>query len=423
MQINMIKVRFAPSPTGVPHIGNIRTALFNYFFAKAQNGKFILRIEDTDQARKVEGAEEAIEQSLLWLGISWDERLVQSEHLENYKKYAQELVEKGLARKEDGGAIRFVVKKEGKTAWIDKVGNKKIEFENKDIEDFIILKSDGFPTYHLANVVDDNKQEITHVIRGEDWVSSTPKHILLYEAFGWKAPEFVHVPNILGADKAKLSKRRGAKSVLDFKKEGILSEALLNYLMLLGWSPKNDREILSKQDFEKEFSLENINISPAIFDPKKLEWMNGEYIRQLPLEDLKQKLLDFYKNDEELLDKLSRDENPDVYFEYARTRMRTLQDFKFLVTNVKSSQPQYRTMAQKLIEAYKPIEWKPAAISGATIAVRDSLDMKTKDIFQVLTGRSSGIPFEQKAYAQGQAGTISWLENFLKSAEDKKDKE
>ncbi len=405
MQINMIKVRFAPSPTGVPHIGNIRTALFNYFFAKVQNGKFILRIEDTDQARKVEGAEEAIEQSLLWLGISWDERLVQSEHLENYKKYAQELVEKGLAGKEDGGAIRFVVKKEGKTAWIDKVGNKKIEFENKDIEDFIILKSDGFPTYHLANVVDDNKQEITHVIRGEDWISSTPKHILLYEAFGWKAPEFVHVPNILGADKAKLSKRRGAKSVLDFKKEGILSEALLNYLMLLGWSPKNDREILSKQDFEKEFSLENINISPAIFDPKKLEWMNGEYIRQLSSEDLKKRIKEISEVKE--ID--------DKFLELAKTRMKTLLDFDILVSPLVNGSAadlsdEEKKVAGKLKEKLSEIDsWDKDSILEILKQITQEENIKMQTVYKIFIGRENGLPLPESLKILGREKTLALL--------------
>ncbi|MEX2013025.1 MAG: glutamate--tRNA ligase family protein [Candidatus Levyibacteriota bacterium] len=322
----MVTVRFAPSPTGVPHIGNIRTALFNYFFAKSKGGKFILRIEDTDQARIVEGAVGAIEESLKWLGVNWDEEIVQSALLSEYKKYAQELVSKNLAKEEEGGAIRFMVPKEGKTSWTDKVGNKTIEFENKDIEDFIILKSDGFPTYHLANIIDDHKEAITHVIRGEDWISSTPKHILLYKAFGWETPEFVHVPNILGPDKSKLSKRRGAKSVLDFKKEGFLPEALLNYLMLLGWSPKNDREILSKEEIIKEFSLENINVSPAVFDQRKLEWMDGEYIRKLSVSDLKSKIKSQKSKVQFESEKLF-----DEFVKLAQTRMKTLLDFDVLV--------------------------------------------------------------------------------------------
>ncbi|MDO8269708.1 MAG: glutamate--tRNA ligase family protein, partial [Candidatus Levybacteria bacterium] len=267
---NMVKVRFAPSPTGIPHVGNIRTALFDYFFAKANQGSFMLRLEDTDQARKVEGAEEAIKESLLWLGASWDEFVVQSERLAEYKKYAHELVERGIAR-EENGAIRFIVQKDvASISWTDAVGDKTITYETQNVEDFIILKADGYPTYHLANVVDDHLMGITHVIRGEDWIPSTPKHLLLYQAFGWETPVFAHVPNVLGTDGKKLSKRRGAKSVLDFKKEGYLPEALLNYLMLLGWSPKDDREILEKSDIEREFSLNNVNVSPSIFDERKL---------------------------------------------------------------------------------------------------------------------------------------------------------
>ncbi|MBI4040169.1 glutamate--tRNA ligase [Candidatus Daviesbacteria bacterium] len=288
----MVRVRYAPSPTGIPHVGNIRTALFNYFFAKSQDGQFILRIEDTDRARIVEGAIEAIKESLTWLGAVWDGYEVQSQRLSEYKRYAQQLIEKGRAKEIDG-AIIFIVQPEDGTSWVDAVGNKKVEFKNKDVEDFIILKSDSFPNYHLANVVDDHLMGITHVIRGDDWISSTPKHIMLYEAFGWDQPVFAHVPNVLNTDGKKLSKRFGAKSVLDFKKDGYLPEALLNFLALLGWSPKNDLEILSKAEIIKLFKLENINPSPAIFDVGKLDWINGEYIRRLPNEDLTQKLQEF----------------------------------------------------------------------------------------------------------------------------------
>lgn len=398
-----IKVRFAPSPTGIPHVGNIRTALFNYFFAKANNGIFVLRIEDTDQARKVEGAIEAIKESLKWLGIDWDEYYVQSAKLSEYKKFAEELVSKGLARNDDG-AIRFIVPKDGSTSWEDKVGDKKIEFQNSDVEDFIILKSDGFPTYHFANVIDDHEIGITHVIRGEDWISSTPKHILLYNAFGWEMPYFVHLPNILGTDGKKLSKRRGAKSVLDFKSEGYLPDAILNYLMLLGWSPKDDREILSRDEIVKAFSLEKVNASPAIFDQKKLEWMNSEYIRNLTDDELEKKLSEFDKS-------LDKTESIGQYVSLAKTRIKTLADFKGLIINSTPSAmtPKQKTMAEKLIEVYKTIEWSPTKISTATIAVRDQLQAKTSDIYTVLTGRPSGLPFEQKIYIEGKETTIDRL--------------
>ncbi len=403
-------VRFAPSPTGIPHVGNIRTALFNYFFAKAIGGKFILRIEDTDQARKIEGAVDAIKDSLKWLGISWDEEIVQSENLAEYKKFADQLISKGLAR-EDNGAIRFNVPKAGATSWVDGVGNKEIEFQNSDIEDFIILKSDGFPTYHLANIVDDHAEKISHVIRGEDWISSAPKHIMLYNAFGWEPPIFAHVPNIFGTDGKKLSKRRGAKSVLDFKKEGFLPEALLNYLMLLGWSPKDDREILSKVDFEKEFKLENINDAPAIFDEKKLLWMNGEYIRKSSDAEFRESLLKFDPSISSIL-------HYEEYTPLAKTRVKTLAEFKELAEDNKevSLNDNQKRLAQELKDKYQTLSpWAAVPISNATIYVRDQLGNSTKDVYTVLTGKSQGLPFEQKLSIQGQAGTISLLDEILKN--------
>lgn len=399
-----VRVRFAPSPTGIPHVGSIRTVLFNYFFAKKAGGKFILRIEDTDQARKIEGAAEAIKESLLWLGIEWDEYFLQSERVSEYKKWGDQLASNGFAR-EEAGAVRFTVPKDGSTSWIDAVGNKKIEFKNSEIEDFIILKSDGFPTYHLANVIDDHLMNITHVIRGDDWIPSAPKHLMLYKAFGWTPPIFAHVPNVLGTDHRKLSKRRGAKSVLDFKAEGLLPEALLNYLMLLGFSPKDDREILSREDFEKEFELSKINTAPAIFDEKKLLWMNGEYIRKMDIAKLKDRLLEFDPS-------ISRIPNVEQYIPLAQSRMKTLSEFGELVRNNErvSLTEEQNTLAKKLKEKYLDLKpWDSTHISGVTISVRDELGTSTKDVYTVLTGKPQGLPFEQKVEIQGQQGTISWL--------------
>ncbi len=406
MQISMVIVRFAPSPTGIPHIGNIRTALFNYFFAKKEGGKFILRIEDTDQKRLVEGAEDAIKDSLLWLGIEWDGDIIhQSELLEDYKKVAQDLVFKGLAKEEDG-AIRFIAPKTGVTSWIDKVGNKTIEFENKDIEDFIILKSDGFPTYHLANVIDDNKEQVTHVIRGEDWISSTPKHILLYKALGFDLPEFVHVPNILGADRSKLSKRRGAKSVLDFKKEGFLPEALLNYLMLLGWSPKDDREILGKDEIVEEFSLEKLHVAPAIFDQRKLEWMNGEYIRALSSEELKKRILE-----------VSKIENiDDKFLELAKTRMKTLLDFDDLVLSL--VQPSKIDLSDEEKKVAEKLKEKLSALPGFSseqilAVIKDVMQeesAKMQTIYKIFIGKENGLPLPQSLEILGKEKTLSLLD-------------
>jgi glutamyl-tRNA synthetase len=407
----MVLVRFAPSPTGIPHIGNIRTALFNYFFAKANNGKFLLRIEDTDQARIVEGAEDAIKESLLWLGISWDGHIIhQSDLVENYKKYAEDLVEKGFAKKEDN-AIRFITSKTGKTSWMDKVGNKLVEFENKDIEDFIILKSDGFPTYHLANVIDDHAGNITHVIRGEDWISSTPKHIMLYEAFGWKAPEFAHVPNILGTDRKKLSKRRGAKSVLEFKEEGFLPEALLNYLMLLGWSPKDDREILSKEEIEKIFNLESINIAPSIFDQKKLDWINGEYIRKSQISNLKSQILELSEG------RLKDVESSifDKFWEIAKSRMKTLLDFETLVgplvkgSNIDLDQKE-KEIAKKLKDKLSTISnWEKDSILVALKEITTQENIKMGLIYKIFIGKETGLPLPESLEIIGKEKTLKLL--------------
>jgi glutamyl-tRNA synthetase len=275
-----------------------------------------------EEKNKVEGSVEATLESLKWLGADWDDFVTQSERLDEYRNYANQLLEKGHAREEEG-AVRFITPNEGTTKWHDLIGDKDISFENSDIEDFIILKKDGYPTYHLANVIDDHLMGISHVIRGEDWIPSAPKHLMLYEAFGWTPPQFAHVPNVMGTDGKKLSKRRGAKSVLDFKNEGYLSEALLNYLMLLGWSPKNDREVLSRDEIEKEFSLERVNSAPAIFDERKLLWMNGEYIRRTPISNLKSQILEINPElgdlDKELIDKL---------LVPAQTRMKKLIEFK-----------------------------------------------------------------------------------------------
>ncbi len=402
--MSKVKVRFAPSPTGILHVGGIRTALFNYFFARSQGGTFILRNEDTDQARKVDGSLEATLESLKWLGIEWDELVTQSERLSYYKEYALELVSKGKAKEEDG-AIRFITPKEGTTAWKDAIGNKEVSFENKNIEDFIILKKDGFPTYHLANVIDDHLMEITHVIRGEDWIPSCPKHIMLYEAFGWQYPYFAHVPNVLGTDGKKLSKRRGAKSVLDFKAEGILSEALLNYLMLLGWSPKNDREILSKAEIEKEFSLSKVNVAPSIFDERKLLWMNGEYIRKTENSKLINQLLEF---DTELN---SYEKNMlEKFIEPAKTRMKTLTEFKNLIVPFITPQKHQSVLLHNLAEVLKDVhEWTSQNIMDIVVTFMRSRNIKYPQIYEELIGQKQGLPLGEVFAILGKDETLTLL--------------
>lgn len=399
-----IRVRYAPSPTGIPHVGNIRTALFDYFLAKNKDGKFILRIEDTDQARKVAGSEDAIKESLTWLGATWDEYVTQSERLQEYKKVADELVTKGLART-DEEAIRFIVPKDESISWVDAIGNKTISYNSSDIEDFIILKKDGFPTYHLANVVDDHLMEITHVIRGEDWIPSTPKHIMIYKGMGWDLPVFAHVPNVLGEDRKKLSKRKGAKSVLDFKSDGFLPEALLNYLMLLGWSPKDDREILSKEEIIKDFKLENVNSAPAIFDLQKLIWMNGEYIRKTENAKLITEILKFdptlLEYDQIVLEKL---------IEPAKTRMKTLADFKILVEPfVSDNKTDNSSTKSDVLNAFQDIEWNKENILSVLKKIVSDNNIKFPDMYEALIGVRQGLSLPEAYEALGRDKTLELL--------------
>ncbi|RKD33810.1 glutamate--tRNA ligase [Thermohalobacter berrensis] len=332
-----VRVRFAPSPTGYLHIGGLRTALYDYLFAKQNGGKYILRIEDTDRSRYVEGAIENLIESLMWAGVEHDEGVfiengklvqkgeygpyIQSERLDIYKKYVDELIEKGHAyycfcSKERLDKVRENQKKKGLIPKYDgycrnisieeakkriEAGEKytvrlklptnkditftdlirgKITINTKDIDDQVLLKSDGFPTYHLAVVVDDHLMKITHIVRGEEWLPSTPKHVYLYEAFGWEQPVYVHLPTVLNKDKKKLSKRHGDVSVGDFRKKGYLPEALVNYLALVGWSPESNKEIFSMDELIKEFSFDRVSNTGGVFDQGKLNWINGQYIRK-----------------------------------------------------------------------------------------------------------------------------------------------
>ena len=327
-----IRVRFAPSPTGYLHIGGARTALFNYLFAKKHNGKFLLRIEDTDTERSKSEFTEQIIRSLEWLGIKHDEEIVyQSKRFETYKKYAEKLLKEGKAyrcfctkeeleqRKKENPKWKYDRKcfnlsekeieenlKQGKPYTIRlKLPDTEIKFydyvkgdmsfHSKDFEDFIIVRSNGVPIYQFTVVIDDAEMGITHVIRGDDHLSNTPKQILLYQALGFNIPEFAHIPLILGQDKKRLSKRHGATSVEEYREAGFLPEALVNFIALLGWSPGDDREMLSLKELVQEFSLERINKSPAVFDFKKALWLNGKYIAQKNTEELIPLIEEVYK--------------------------------------------------------------------------------------------------------------------------------
>ena len=341
---NEVRVRYAPSPTGEPHVGNLRTALFNWLFARRYGGKFILRVEDTDRERYVQGALDAILDSLRWLGLSWDEGpdvdgpygpYVQSQRLETYQAAAQELIDKGHAyrcycsrerleqirrqqrEKLSSGydrhcrdlspgelqkydtqgivpVVRFKMPLSGETEVDDRIRGE-VTWQNELLDDYIILKSDGYPTYHLANVVDDHLMGITHVLRAEEWLPSTPRHLQLYGALDYDPPYFAHLPMILGPDRAKLSKRHGSGSILEYREGGFLPEAMVNFMALLGWSLDDKTDVMSRDVLVEHFSLERIGKAGAIFDREKLQWMNGYYIRQLSHEALAERMLPFIK--------------------------------------------------------------------------------------------------------------------------------
>ncbi|OGD85973.1 glutamate--tRNA ligase [Candidatus Curtissbacteria bacterium RBG_13_35_7] len=360
----MLKVitRYAPSPTGIPHVGNIRTALFNYLFAKNQNGKFILRIEDTDQKRSTLSHIDKIKDSLKLLGIKWEQDYQQSKRLDIYQMHLGILKKKGLVY-EDEGAWRFKINthQDQNIHWQDIVhGN--VSFPVNIQEDFIIIKSDGFPTYHFASVVDDHLMQITHVLRGDEWISSTPKHLMLYSAFSWQHPLFCHLPAILGADKKKLSKREGAKSVFDYIDSGYLPQALVNFLTFLGWAPKGDKELFSLNELINEFSLERLNKNSPIFNINKLNWFNKKYIQQLKTNELAQKIKKHSKVFKNIDNK-----KLSMLIDLIRDRMITLNDFdkyaSIFVTKGKQTPPT-RQKIQNAKDAITSIQnWNLSSIT------------------------------------------------------------
>jgi glutamyl-tRNA synthetase len=335
--VKSVRVRFAPSPTGYLHVGGLRTALYNYLFARKNNGKFVLRIEDTDRNRYVEGAVKNLISALKWCGLDFDEGpeaggkfgpYLQSQRLDIYQKYIQELIVKGDAYycfctherletlKEEqqkqkmsqakydkhclslskskveenlANKIPFVVRlnvEPNQKIIFDDIVRSRVEFESNNVDDQVLIKSDGYPTYHFANVVDDHLMEISHVIRGEEWLSSTPKHVLLYDSFSWERPIFAHLPLLLNPDRSKLSKRQGDVAVEDYRAKGFLKEALVNFVALLGWNAGDDKEFYLMNELIRNFSLERVNKSGAVFDLEKLNWLNAEHLRKMKDKDI-----------------------------------------------------------------------------------------------------------------------------------------
>ena len=353
-----VKTRFAPSPTGSLHLGGVRTAIFNWLFARHRKGEFVLRIEDTDQVRSTEESLNEILDSLKWLGLDWDgAQIKQSERLEIYKQYAYQLLESGRAYKcyvtqeelaekrkkaqEKGEFFQYKREWSNENASPDKLYSLRlltpdageievndiirgeISFDAKEVDDFVILRMDGYPTYNFAVVVDDTLMDISHIIRGDDHLINTPKQLLIYQALNFKIPDFAHVPMIYGADKAKLSKRHGATSIEAYKKGGYLPEAMINYLARLGWSYGNE-EIFSKEELVEKFTLDKVGKSPAVFNPEKLKWLNAHYIKEKNAKKLAELILPIMRKkgyDAQIDNKLL------MIIEQLRERSKTINDF------------------------------------------------------------------------------------------------
>jgi len=370
-----IKTRFAPSPTGYLHVGGLRTALYSYLYARKHKGIFLLRIEDTDQKRYVEGAVDSLLNTLKFFGLNWDEGpFFQSQRTEIYRKYANELLEKGkayrcfcteerLEKMREEQSARHLPPKydrhcldlteeevqkllDAKTPFVirqlipqeeivfqDKIRGE-VRFNGRDVDDQVLIKSDNFPTYHLANVVDDHEMGITNVIRGEEWLPSTPKHIWLYRDFGWTPPEFAHLPLLLNPDKSKLSKRQGDVAAEDYIKKGYLKEAMLNFIAFLGWNPGTEEEFFSLDELIDRFDLDRVQKAGAVFNLEKLDWLNGQYIRRLPTKELGDLMLPYLQKEswygDSLVLKLTEQEKERIILS-VQTRLKTLADAPALI--------------------------------------------------------------------------------------------
>lgn len=443
--IYMTRSRIAPSPTGFPHIGTVYQALFNYSVAKKDKGTFMVRIEDTDRARFVEGAEDKIFEALDWFSLTEDESVrkpgslgpyKQSERLEIYNKFVDELIEKGGAyycfcTKEKLDALRATLTTAKEPVIYDKTcrslsieDSKKrlgephvvrlkmpsdktfkvldqirgeVEFDLTLIEDSVLIKSDGFPTYHFAVVVDDHLMEITHVIRGEEWLSSLPKHVVLYDYFGFEKPLFYHTPNLRNPDKSKLSKRHGHASVDWYKEEGFLPEAILNFLALMGWSHPEQKEIFDIQEFISLFDPKDLKPVGPIFDVAKLEWINGQWIRNMEAPELKKRLEKFYRNDKEF-SAMFDSKHIDLLIGLAQSRMKKLSEFRNLVNAPQKQRefsPQEKESGRKLLDLLEKInhsEWREDIILNHLKNFRDQEGVSMKIIYFLITGKEQGLP-------------------------------
>jgi len=466
-----VRVRFAPSPTGSLHIGSVRTTLYNYFFARQNKGTLILRIEDTDQDRLVEGAVDSIYDGFEWLGIAWDEGpreggphapYIQSERLPRYQKAAQELIDKGAAyfcfcskerlaamraqqqaakqitrydrhcrnippaeaaerAKSEPHVVRLKVPDTGTIA-VDDLVYGRVEWPIETIEDQVILKSDGFPTYHLAVVVDDHEMGITQIFRGEDWQPSTPKHLLLYQAFGWNVPPIAHFPNVLGADGKKLAKRHGATKVDQFRADGYLPEAMVNYLALIGWSPGTEEEIFTMDDLIAKWRVDQVQKAGGKWDKDRLDWFNGIWIRKLSLDELMERIAPFVPAE---WDRATlRRAMPHVQ-ERMKTLVEAREQLEFLFTDEltytaadlmrKKDATGTRDVLERSLKALRDARpFAPTAIDAAVRKVAADTGWKVGDVAMpirvAVTGRTVGPPLNDSMEILGAEKTFARID-------------
>ena len=458
-----VRVRYAPSPTGALHLGGARTALFNYLFARQKGGQFLLRIEDTDRARLTPGSQASIEEGLRWLGMAWDEPpIVQSERKSAYHEAAQVLLESGAAyrcfctperleqmraelrarheperydrrcrsipREESerraAAGERFVVRQamplEGTTSFQDLVLGT-VSFRNDTLDDHVLLKSDGFPTYHLAFAVDDHASRVSHVIRGDGWLPSAPKHLLLFQAFNWLPPAFAHLPLVLGPDKKPLAKRHGARDVLEYRDAGYLPEAVDNFIAFLGWSPGTEEDILTLEELIAKFALEKVQSSPAVANLERLEWLNGQFIRRLPPDELAARVaprlpgasLDALKPLMPLVQERLRtlNEAPDMlrFFFEEPTEYRPEQ----LVPKGKDPAAVATALSRAASALSALSDWNAEAIETALRGLAEDLGWSSRDLFMTLrvavTGRTVTPPLIESMARLGKEPVLSRL--------------
>lgn len=474
-----VRTRYAPSPTGEPHLGNIRTALFAWLLARHHGGQFLLRIEDTDRARYVESGVQAQMDALHWLGLDWDEGpdiggqyapYVQSQRLDIFRQYADQLIAEDHAyhcycsperldqvRKQQQAqklpprydrhcrdlapeqraqneaqgippVVRFQTPLTGETVTNDALRGEVI-FQNDTLDDFVLLKSDGYPTYHLAAIVDDHLMHISHVLRGEEWLSSLPRHVLIYRAFGWEPPVFAHLSTILGPDRAKLSKRHGADSVLEYRDQGYLPDAIVNFMALLGWSLDDHTEIMDRQTLIENFGLDRVLPNPAVFNLEKLQWMNGMYIRAMSDDDLARAVQPFLES------RLGRPADFDLLVRIVpiiKERIKLLSDIwkiaDFFFTDGELDCPPEllmgkkfaddpRRAAQALEQVTARIEhldgWSHEALEAAIRPLAEEMGLKTGELFGVIrvavTGKTATPPLFETMAILGRERTLACL--------------